>query len=200
MTESVEQSHLWISFTQGNRQAFTSIYSSYVENLYEYGMRILNNEDQVRDCIHDLFLKLWSNHKNIRPTDNIKYYLIGALRNTIFSYRAREGRMITEDVSNYDDFVLDFDVETDHIKKTESLAQTKKIRDALDQLTGRQKEIIYLKYFEEMEYEQISELMNISVKGAYKLSARALDALKSILNMDGATVIFMLLNYRSHLF
>lgn len=185
---------------QGNRQAFTSIYSTYVEILYEYGIRILNNEDQVRDCIHDLFVKLWLNHKNISPTDNIRYYLIGAIRNTIFSYIAKEDRMKTEDLQNHDDFLLDFDVESDHIKKEDSSAQSKKIRDALEQLTGRQKEIIYLKYFEEMDYEQISELMNISVKGAYKLSARALDALKVILDIDKAMVIFMLLNCKSHLF
>lgn len=200
MKESGDPSYLWISFTQGNRQAFTSIYSTYVAVLYEYGMRILNNEDQVRDCIHDLFVKLWLNHKNIGPTDNIRYYLIGAIRNTIFSYKSKEDRMKTEDFKDPDDFLIDFDIESDHIKKEDASAQSKKIRDALNQLTGRQKEIIYLKYFEEMEYEQISVLMNLSVKGAYKLSARALDALKTILDIDSAMVVFMLLNYKSHLF
>ena len=200
LKESGGPSHLWINFTQGNREAFTSIYSTYVEILYEYGMRILNNEDQVKDCIHDLFFKLWMNHANIGTTDNIRYYLIGALRNTIFTYKAKADRMKTEDFQNPDDFLLDFDVESDHIQKEDSSAQSKKIKDALNKLTGRQKEIIYLKYFEEMDYEQISELMNISVKGAYKLSARALDALKTILDIDKAMLVFMLLNYKSHIF
>lgn len=185
---------------KGDRQAFTSIYSTYVAGLYEYGMRILNDEDQVKDCIHDLFTKLWLNHKTIGHTDNIRFYLIGALRNTIFSYRIREDRLQKEELLNPDEFVLDFNAESDHIQKEESSAQTEKIRSALEQLTGRQKEIIYLKYFEEMDYEKISELMNLSVKGAYKLSARALDALKIILDTDKAMIIFMLLNYKSHIF
>lgn len=200
MKKYADPSNLWINFTQGDRKAFTTIYSNYVESLYEYGMRILNDEDQVKDCIHDLFTKLWLNHKTIGHTDNIRFYLIGAIRNTIFSYKSREDRIQKEEFVNPDDFVLDFNAESDQIKKEESLVQSQKIREALNQLTGRQKEIIYLKYFEEMDYEKISEVMNLSVKGAYKLSARALEALKVILDVDKAMVIFMLLNYKSHIF
>lgn len=163
-------------------------------------MRILNDEDQVKDCIHDLFAKLWLNHKTIGHTDNIRFYLIGALRNTIFSYKTKADRFQKEEFTDPDDFVLDFNAESDQIKKEEALIQSQKIRDALSQLTARQKEIIYLKYFEDMDYEKISEIMDLSVKGAYKLSARAMDALKLLLDADSAMVIFMLLNYKSHIF
>jgi len=197
---SGDPSSLWLSFTKGNREAFTAIYSTYVAALYEYGMRILKDEDQVGDCIHDLFIKLWLNHKTIGKTDNIRFYLFAALRNTMISYKTKEDRLLKEEFHHPDDFVLDFNAESEHVKKEESLEQSQKIKDALDQLTGRQKEIIYLKYFEEMDYEQISELMNISVKGAYKLSARALEALKILLNADKAMVIWMLIHYKSQLF
>lgn len=200
MKKYADPSDLWLNLTKGDRKAFTTIYSTYVSSLYEYGMRILNQEDQVKDCIHDLFTKLWLNHKTIGHTDNIRFYLIGALRNTIFSYKSRENRIQKEQFVDPDHFVLDFNAESDQITKEESLAQTLKIRQALDHLTGRQKEIIYLKYFEEMDYEKISEVMNLSVKGAYKLSTRALEALKILLDTDKAMVIFMLLNYKSHIF
>lgn len=200
MREYGDPSNLWLNFTRGDRQSFTAIYTTYVGNLYEYGMRILKDEEQVRDCIHDLFIKLWANHKNIGRTDNIRFYLLGALRNTIMSYRAKEERFQKEELLNPDDFVMDFNAESAHVKKEESIAQSQKISEALEQLTGRQKEIIYLKYFEEMDYEQISEMMNISVKGAYKLSARALEALKILLDADKTMVILMLLHYKSQIF
>jgi RNA polymerase sigma factor (sigma-70 family) len=200
LKHSGDPSSLWLSFTKGNEEAFTAIYSTYVEALHEYGMRMLKDEEQVGDCIHDLFIKLWLNHKTIGKTDNIRFYLFGALRNTIISYKAKEDRLLKDGFHNPDDFVLDFDAESAQIKKEESLAQSHKIKDALDQLTGRQKEIIYLKYFEEMTYDQISDLMNISVKSAYKLSARALDALKILMNADKAMIIWMLMHYKSQLF
>ena len=197
---SGDPTSLWLSFTKGNREAFTAIYSTYAETLYEYGMRILKDEDQVGDCIHDLFIKLWINHKTIGKTDNIRFYLIAALRNTIISHRTKESRLPKEEFHNPDDFILDFHAESAHVKEEESLAQSQKISKALNQLTGRQKEIIYLKYFEEMSYDQIADLMNISVKGAYKLSARALEALKILLNADKAMVVWLLLHYKSQLF
>ncbi|WP_442590850.1 RNA polymerase sigma factor [Pedobacter sp. AW31-3R] len=196
----LEPSNLWLSFTIGNREAFTAIYSAYVGTLYEYGMRMLKDEDQVGDCIHDLFTKLWANHKTIGKTDNIRFYLLGALRNTMMSYKAREDRLPKEEFHHPDDFVLDFNAESARVKKEENQAQSHLISAALEQLTGRQKEIIYLKYFEEMNYEEIAEMMNITVKGAYKLSARALDALKIIMNVDKAVVLWMLLQYKSQLF
>jgi RNA polymerase sigma factor (sigma-70 family) len=194
-----EPSDLWLNFTRGNRKSFTTIYNTHVARLFEYGMRILKDEDQTRDCIHDLFTKLWANRKTLSQTDNELLYLLGALRNTIMAYKAKEGRFLKEELKP-DDFVIEFNAESIHIQKDEAIAQSQKIRLALEQLTGRQKEIIYLKYFEELDYEQISELMNISVKGAYKLSARALAALKLILDVDAAIVIAMLFQYKSRLF
>jgi len=121
------------------------------------------------------------------------------LRNTIMAYKAKEERFLKEELKP-DDFIIEFNAESIHIQKDEARVQSQKIRLALEQLTGRQKEIIYLKYFEELDYEEISGLMNISVKGAYKLSARALEALKVILEADAAIVIAMLFQYKSQLF
>ncbi|MCD0490386.1 sigma-70 family RNA polymerase sigma factor [Pedobacter sp. MC2016-14] len=200
MKESQDHVQLWQKFIQGDRDAFTAIYNTYIGNLHEYAMRILKDQEQVEDCLHDLFTKLWANHKTLGHTDNIKFYLIAALRNNIISFRTRESRFQKEELRDHEAFVLEFDAEANRIKNEESSEQSKKIKAALDQLTGRQKEILYLKYFEELDYEQISELMNISVKGAYKLSARALEGLRAIMNVDKATVILMLFHYRSQLF
>jgi len=194
-----DPSNLWFDFTKGKRESFTTIYNTHVARLFEYGMRILKDEDQTRDCIHDLFTKLWSNRKTIGQTDNELLYLLGALRNTIMAYKAKEERFLKEELKP-DDFIIEFNAESIHIQKDEARVQSQKIRLALEQLTGRQKEIIYLKYFEELDYEEISGLMNISVKGAYKLSARALEALKVILEADAAIVIAMLFQYKSQLF
>jgi len=194
-----EPSNLWLDFTKGNRNSFTTIYNTHVARLFEYGMRILKDEDQTRDCIHDLFTKLWANRKTLGQTDNERLYLLGALRNTIMAYKAKEERFLKEELKP-DDFVIEFNAESIHVQKEEATAQSQKIRMALEQLTARQKEFIYLKYFEEMDYDQISELMNISIKGAYKLSARALEALKVILDVDAAMIIIMLVQYKSNLF
>ncbi|MEO6681380.1 MAG: sigma factor, partial [Ginsengibacter sp.] len=77
--------HLWQAFQQGDRKSFSKIYHRYFNNLYEYGTRITDDRNIVKDCIHDLFIKLWANKQNLGNVANIKSYLIVSLRGTIYN-------------------------------------------------------------------------------------------------------------------
>jgi RNA polymerase sigma factor (sigma-70 family) len=93
-----------------------------------------------------------------------------------------------------------FSVESEFIKKENQSVQTQKLIEALNQLTARQKEVIYLRYFEEMEYEEIAGIMNITVKATYKLTARGLDALRQILDVSPSSLILFLALAKADLF
>jgi RNA polymerase sigma factor (sigma-70 family) len=188
-----DDSVTWQLFKNGDKAAFSFIYSCYSPNLYEYGMRMLSNEDQTRDAIHDLFVKLWQNRKSVGHTDNIKYYLIKAFRNTIFTLKGLEKRMPLVDLEEAHHFNLEFTPESAYIQNEQLNKLSRNLLDALNQLSPRQKEIIYLRYFEELDYNQAAEAMNISVKAAYKLSARALEALKEIMQLPLSLIVFLLL-------
>jgi RNA polymerase sigma factor (sigma-70 family) len=62
----------------------------------------------------------------------------------------------------------------------------------MNSLSARQKEVIYLRYFEELSYDEIASIMHISVKATYKLSARALDSLRQILNVSNASLFILI--------
>jgi RNA polymerase sigma factor (sigma-70 family) len=182
----IEEKFLWQSFLEGNKQSFETIYTHYYNSLYEYGMRRVDNPEQVKDTIQDLFVKLWTNRRNLGPTDNIKYYLLTSLKRRLI-----DG--ITTAPASPEEFQMHFSVESDYLRRERHGEQAKQLVSALNQLTGRQKEIIYLRFFEELSYEQIAIIMDISVKGAYKLSYRALDALKDILNISKKDLLLLLL-------
>jgi len=184
---------LWQNLLNGDRLALNKIYERFLSPLYQYGMRMLQDEDAVRDCLHNLFVKIWVNHKTLKPTDNIKYYLISALRNSIINYKNQENRFQKVDIQENDVFDLRFTVESEYIKKEEQNQKVLQLSEAMNKLTSRQKEIIYLKYFEEMDYDEISKIMDLSKKGTYKLSARALEALREIMNVDKAMLLAILL-------
>ncbi|WP_157960893.1 RNA polymerase sigma factor [Nubsella zeaxanthinifaciens] len=198
MSKQPEIKDIWTNFLGGDQSALKQIYLDYHKALFQYGMRMILDEDACRDCIHNLFVKIWTNRKSLRYTDNVKYYLISALRNEIINYKTKENRY-DHNPLNMEDFMLDFSVESVYIRKEEVNEQTKKMADAMNQLTPRQKEIIYLRFFEELDYDQIAEMMDITVKGAYKLSARALEALKEIMQVDKVVLIGMLLSAKHQL-
>jgi RNA polymerase sigma factor (sigma-70 family) len=189
---------LWHSFLDGKFQAFEKIYTLYYRSLYEYGMRHADNEELIKDSIQDLFVKLWSNRRNLSSTDNIKYYLFIALKNQLINAQATSYKKQTAGIEEAEFFKMEFSADSVYMQQEKYKAQSVQLSEALNQLTPRQKEVIYLRYFEEIEYEQIAELMNISIKGVYKLNYRALDALKEILNISKQNLLLLLLFCRMH--
>jgi len=84
---------LWQSFKSGDKDSFQTIYFSHFNNLYEYGMRIVNDKELVKDGIHDLFIKLWNNKSNLSNITAIRSYLLVSLRTTLYNRMEKNSRM-----------------------------------------------------------------------------------------------------------
>lgn len=189
----IDDASLWQSFLDGDRPSFEAIYKLYYKSLYEYGMRRLEDEELVKDCLQDLFTKLWANKKNIRPTNNIKYYLYASLKNNLINAQVSRSKNPATAAADFESFKLDFENIPEVELNEHKTEQAQKLLKALNELTGRQKEVIYLRYFEDMDYDQIAQLLDISVKGVYKLNYRALDVLKGIMDLSKNDLIVLLL-------
>lgn len=171
--------------------AFRSLYFIHFPHLYEYGMRFLKDEELVKDSIHDLFVKLWETKGNLADVTAVRPYLLVALRSMLFNQLRKGKRMKMVDIE-HQPFQMIFSFEQELINKEQSIEKSHKLSEALNQLTPRQKEFIFLRYFEEVSYEDISVIMNMSVKAAYKLNARSLEALRNILNTSIPALIILL--------
>lgn len=193
-----EDGKLWQSFKEGNSDAFSQIYKLHAAALYAYGKRILADDDAVRDVMHTLFVKLWNNRKTTGSTNNIRFFLLRALKNSIITFKTKADKTEALSPEAEENFVFNVTPESLYIQREETVIKAHQLMSAINTLSGRQKEIIYLKYFEELDYTEIAEIMNITVKGAYKLSARALDSLKVVLNSPRSLIIAALLSIEIH--
>lgn len=189
-------SDVWAAFRQGDERAYATLYEQHAAALYEYGVRLVQDEFLVRDALHDLFVKLWAKRAKLGPLDNVRYYLLTGLRNALLDTKRRDQRY--QHVSLDDDapFTLSFSPEAEALQQHEQREQAARLAAAVEQLSPRQKQVIYLRYYEELEYAQIAELLAINIKGVYKLTARALDALKEILNVPRPLLLALLLGWR----
>jgi RNA polymerase sigma factor (sigma-70 family) len=181
---------LWQAFKNGDQGSFAQMYDLHFKRLYAYGLRIADDRDLVKDSIHDLFVKLWVNRNNLGEVDHVKAYLLVSLRSILFNKIEKNARIPVSGIRENDHFELTFSVESAYIKQEGEAAHSRLLLEALNQISPRQKEVIYLRYFEELEYEQVAAILNISTKATYKLAARALDALRQIIHLPG--VLFIL--------
>lgn len=171
--------YLWDLFIQtGDRKVLQSLYCQYANLLYNYGMHITNNPDLVKDCIQDIFLDLLKNHENLSHTTSVKFYLYKSLRRKIIYEDKKINRQltnfdVTEEVTQHDLFheLSDMDGKNDEVKK-------EKIRQTIESLPKRQREVIQLLFFENLGRDEIAEIMEIDTKSIYALTWKAIKTLR----------------------
>jgi len=175
---------VWSAFREGNRKAFDYIFQRHVRLLYTYGSRISSDQGLVEDCIQDLFVDLWNKHSTLGETNNIKFYLLTSLRRRIVRRLASDKRLHF-DASLEDDYTteIEFSVEFDIIREQVSAEQRRNLTHALSQLSKRQREAVYLKFYEHMSYEEIGAMMKLEIKSTYNLIGKAIDSLRKTIQV-----------------
>jgi RNA polymerase sigma-70 factor (ECF subfamily) len=170
---------LWESFLSGDRQAFSEIYNRHYGDLFAYGMKILDNREVVKDCIHDLFVKIYTHRNNLSTTVNISFYLLRSLRNII--------QNTLRDSISYKDLsdvpfspVEDDDLTDDFFSLSDAdRANQLKLLEILKTLSDRQREIIHLRFAEELSLEEIAGILHINYQSVKNLLNRTLSKLRS---------------------
>jgi RNA polymerase sigma factor (sigma-70 family) len=169
----------WNAFKEGNREAFDSLFRHYYPILLQYGSKICPENDIINDCIQDLFIELWQS-KTTTQVQSVNAYLIKALKYKLFRHFKKTSSVPRIDNTGES---IAFEISHDNfiIKKEDNLHITKKIISAINQLPGRQKEIVYLKIYQNLSYEEISEVMNINYQVSRNLFYQSVKSLRQIL-------------------
>jgi len=172
--ESVLQ--LWSDFRLGNEISYTSLMRIFSNPMYRYGIRFIDNPDFVKDCIQDVFFELWNRRDKIRQAECVKSYLYKSLRLRIFRERSKwKSAELLED--NYE-FMIEFDVESNIINAEVSREIYHRLEKILDNLPKRQKEILYLRFYEGMSPEKIAEVMDLNRQSVYNLMHESIISLR----------------------
>ncbi|MBN1158796.1 MAG: sigma-70 family RNA polymerase sigma factor [Bacteroidales bacterium] len=168
----------WRGFLQGERNALSEIFLTYHDDLFRYGLKLAGNEETVKDCIQELFLKLWKNRDNLKPVQNIKPYLLKSLRNHIIDSMELQKQNASLDSEIESALSMSY-TEEDFATGNNVPEETRlKVIQALNKLTPRQREIIYLRYFEELDFNIISQVMGINIQSIRNVIHRGMQLLR----------------------
>ncbi len=180
----------WENFLAGDKEAFAYIYSMHVESMYRYGTKLCNDENLVKDAIQEIFLELFlKRHKNKTNPGNLRYYLILALKHNLIKKLKRNRRQIEGEDSNLV-FEPEYSIENIIIENETEAEINHRIHNLLQKLPAKQKEVLYLRFNESMEYSEIAQLLNISVKSAHKQVYRALKSIRKKIENQKIVVLF----------
>lgn len=173
---------------QSDAQALAALMKKYYTDLYGYGIRFAQDDALVKDCIQEVFISLWQRRENVTAILSLKYYLLRAVKNKVLkSLHQQANKTDSLDSQDNYDFFQEFSVERLIIEKQVSEEKAAALRRTLAQLSPRQHEVIYLKFYQHLDHGQIAELMHISRQSVYNLLNEALQKLRGLWHAEFLT-------------
>ncbi|MCE1199404.1 MAG: sigma-70 family RNA polymerase sigma factor [Marinilabiliales bacterium] len=181
----------WERFRTGDQEAFAILYNRYIDNLYSYGTKLCKDSYAVKDALQELFIELYLNREKISISpENLKFYLLLALKRNLIKKLQTNRKFSHEfDLVEFEpEYSIEFQI-TEAEKREEI---TQKIIKALEQLPAKQKEAIYLRFNEGLEYQDIAGLLEIHVESVRKQVHRALKTIREIIKDEPQIILFFL--------
>ncbi len=177
MNQAGTSKQRWEAFLQEGERAFQDLYHYYYPLLYRYGRKFTGDHDLVKDSIQDLFLQLHDKRKSLSVPDSPTAYLLRALRNLIFNHLQRGRRLSPHPPEEEYSFGIELSIEEAIIHEQLSQEQSEQLKKSLDQLTRRQREAVYLKFYSNLSYQEIAAVMAIQYQSAVNLVHEAIKVL-----------------------
>lgn len=181
---------IWKLFKSGDKEAFAVLYNLHIDALYHYGTKICKDDDAVKDSLQELFLELFLKRDKIDiAPGKLKYWLLLALKRNLIK-KLQAGRKIYHVIMEPADFDPDYNIEFQLIERERDEEFNTKVSLALNQLPSKQKEAIYLRFNECLEYQEIAAIMEITIESVRKQVHRALKSIRQCFEDDSFKISF----------
>ncbi len=157
------------------RDAFNDVIRCYTEPLYWQIRRLVENHDDANDILQNTFLKSWSSIENFRGEAKLSTWLYKIAVNESISFLARERKRNSVSIDDEESMLVNA-IEADEWVDGDELAL--KLRKAIASLPEKQRIVFNMKYYDDMKYEEISEILGTSVgalKASYHLATKKIE-------------------------
>ena len=168
---------VWQRFKGGDDQALDLLLSRYFRPMLHYGSKFTKDRFLIEDVIQDLFLEFLERRDRLGDPVSVKNYLLKCLRNNLT--RALRNQTNQEEVTDQQELLIDADnMESFLIGLDESAELSSKMSNYFELLTTRQKECLFLRYYQDQTNEEIASIMGINKQSVANLLAKSITILK----------------------
>lgn len=157
---------------------FSQLYNKHIDQLFAFGSRFTTDRELLKDCIQDVFVKLYTRRENLGPIDNVGNYLFISLRNRIHDEFRRNGKMTGEEVTDANMQAIAEYEEYNQERMEQQQELTDNVEKFFEMLSPRQRQIINLYYVEHRKYEDICRIMGINYQSVRNLMHRSISRLR----------------------
>ena len=164
---------LWQRSVAGDKAAFCQLVEAHYKVLFNYGATFTSDRELIKDTLQDLFIHLWEKRETLR-IQYLTVYLLRSIRNNLFqSFRGTSLDPVAIDEKAHE-LADEFTIENSLIFQEADSEKKQKIKKAIATLPKRQKEVIFLKFYQGFDNEQIADLMQVNRQSVANLLHKAI--------------------------
>lgn len=178
------EAELLLQLQRNDEQALATLMRFYYNALYNYAARFTSDSALIKDCIQEVFISLWQRRETAHKILSPRYYFLRATKNKVLKALYKNSKSPLAVISNETDSFYEFSIEQIIIERQLSEERSQKLKKILSLLSKKQKEIIYLKYYQFLDHAQIAELMNLNRQSVYNLLHETIHKLRNLLQAE----------------
>ena len=127
--------------------------------LLRFALQILQDEEEAKDVLQDIFLKLWQKRDELEKVENVEAFAMRMIRNRCLDV-IKSRRTVSMEIVKKSSLPTDESTETDYLENSDSVGLVKQI---IAELPDLQRTIIHLRDVEQLEFEEIAEATELNV-------------------------------------
>lgn len=166
----------WSNFKGGDFASLGILFEIHYQEIFYYGIKIVALPELVKDTIQDLFADVWERRDKMVTVDNFKAYLIISLRRELVRRIARIRKETLPDT--FATLQFSFSPEDFLISDEENRSHSQILAQSMDGLTDRQREVILLRFFHNLEFFEISQVLDMNIQSVRNLLFRSLEKIR----------------------
>jgi RNA polymerase sigma factor (sigma-70 family) len=168
---------LWQAVKAGREAAMNELFGRHYDTLYGYGHRLVREEALTKHGIQEMFVDFWHGRDCLADVRSVKPYLLICLRRRLIKASRARLRFSLKFPREHP-FEVTFSHEDFLIHEQHSVGQAQRLVRALNQLPKRQREALYLKFFDDLPYEEMEPLLGIRYQSIRNLVHQAITFLR----------------------
>lgn len=171
----------WKELKEGNPDALGYLYDTYIDRLFSTAIKMTDNRELAKDALQEVFVEIWHYRNSIGDVNYSYSYLAKVLKSIILK-KVKTKIVINTLIDNDQRADEDRNIEEALVMSDTVREQTTMLNSAISNLTTRQKQVVKLRFFEGLTYEQIAAKLCMNYQSVNNLAFRAMLNLRKQMN------------------
>ena len=177
----------WNRLKKGDPQSLGYLYDTYADKLFMAALRMTNDRELAKDALQEVFIEIWNYRNTLGDVVHTQSYLVKVMRSILIKKLKKESLIshftVADSLVSAEGSMEDIIISSDIDKEKKN-----RLRLALANLTNRQKQVLEMRFYEGLSYEQIAEKLSMNYQSVNNLAFRTIHRLRSQLHIIIAVV------------